>query len=304
MPRNRLYRLRKTHHRGQSRVGSLILGNTIGNAVAGGIEQSSNTSAQAQNTPQAAVPQDSTTPAEDGSGDPQLILAKADGPIIVNGNRDGVNWGFIQRNEGGYYPYTYALPPKYNKTTHQYTYYKNSGITVATGVDLGQHTYNDLLGWGLTPDQITPIAPFLNGGQSDGSTLKGQAAWDWTQNNPPVKISDEVGMLLDLGAENETYTRVQRVYNNYSDNNNFSDLPGQAKTVLLDIAYQHGPSGILNVNSDSLAFDISNGDYASAVSDLKVYEKSGAGKPYSSRVDSDIRMLQSIKPSGSNNGST
>jgi len=48
MPRNRLYRLRKTHHRGQSRVGSLILGNTIGNAVASGISGSQDTSTQGQ----------------------------------------------------------------------------------------------------------------------------------------------------------------------------------------------------------------------------------------------------------------
>jgi hypothetical protein len=39
MPRNRLYRLGKTQLCGQSRVGALILGNTIGNAVAGSISQ-------------------------------------------------------------------------------------------------------------------------------------------------------------------------------------------------------------------------------------------------------------------------
>ncbi len=48
MPRNRLYRLRKTQLCGQTRIGAHILGNTIGNAVAGGISGSQDTSAQGQ----------------------------------------------------------------------------------------------------------------------------------------------------------------------------------------------------------------------------------------------------------------
>ena len=48
MPRNRLYRLRKTQLCGQTRIGAHILANTIGNAIAGGISGSQDTSAQVQ----------------------------------------------------------------------------------------------------------------------------------------------------------------------------------------------------------------------------------------------------------------
>ena len=48
MPRNRLYRLRKTQLCGQTRIGAHILGNTIGNAVAGGISSDNDTSQQGQ----------------------------------------------------------------------------------------------------------------------------------------------------------------------------------------------------------------------------------------------------------------
>ncbi|HXS08168.1 MAG TPA: hypothetical protein VN723_15355 [Rhizomicrobium sp.] len=74
----------------------------------------------------------------------------------------GIDYSVIARHEGSREdPY---LPPG------------NSGVTVATGVDLSEHTAQELRGWGVSEDTIARLAQFLK--PADGKTpgLKGDAA--------------------------------------------------------------------------------------------------------------------------------
>ena len=74
----------------------------------------------------------------------------------------GINYNFIAGHEGPREdPY---LPPG------------NSGVTIATGVDLSEHTAQELRDWGVSEDTIAKLAPFLKSSDGKIPGPKGDAA--------------------------------------------------------------------------------------------------------------------------------
>jgi GH24 family phage-related lysozyme (muramidase) len=137
----------------------------------------------------------------------------------------GVDWGFIGEREGvrtdGYVP-----PDEHHQPD------TNSGVTIASGFDLGGRTVDDLQRLGLTDDLVTRLTPFLG--------LRGQAAQDYLTAHP-LNITPQQQQAIDAPAFTSYYNRVADNYNAaQTTGTRFQDLPRNAQTAITSLAYQYG----------------------------------------------------------------
>ena len=109
----------------------------------------------------------------------------------------------------------------------------NSGVTVATGFDLGARNEGDLKKLGLSPALITKLKPYLG--------LKKSDATDALKKTPLVIIKAEADSIDKAVKKDATDLIIQR-YNAAikPTQNKFSDLPKEAQTVIASVAYQYG----------------------------------------------------------------
>lgn len=144
----------------------------------------------------------------------------------------GVDWHFIAGREStttnGYVPQDSSQKPD-----------PNSGATIATGLDLGQHNADDLRALGLPEDFIKQVSPLLAQG-GNGQTLKGQAAQDYL-NAHPLSITPDMTRQIDTAVANQEYDKVAGAYNaNQTTGTRFQDLPQEAQTAVMSVAHQYG----------------------------------------------------------------
>jgi Bacterial toxin homologue of phage lysozyme, C-term len=131
-----------------------------------------------------------------------------------------VDWKFIGTLEGagilkGYVPVSQT---------------SNSGVTIATGVDLGQATTAEIDGWGIDDSLKAKLKPYCG--------LQKQAAVDFLAANPLVITPDECEQI-DSVVEAEYAARVAATYN-ASAHMAFANLPDRAQTVIVSVAFQYG----------------------------------------------------------------
>lgn len=150
----------------------------------------------------------------------------------------GVDWRWIGEREGpGDTGLNGYVPPDRQR---------NSGVTIAHGLDLGQRNAADLQRMGLSPDLIRRLTPYLG--------YRGQEATDYVRAHPLTITRDEQD-AIDRTAFNATYQNAANAYNNSTRNRaarnsenhgngadvrQFSDLPIEAQTVIADVAHQYG----------------------------------------------------------------
>ena len=138
-------------------------------------------------------------------------------------NRIDIN--FISGNEGGQYLHGY-VPKRDGEPI------ATSGVTIATGVDLGVRNTYDLARLGLDDDTIKELTPYLG--------LKGDKAASFLQAHP-LTITAEQADALDSGAINSIVDQLQRLYDTDSSVD-FWTLPANTQTAVADLAYQYGPN--------------------------------------------------------------
>lgn len=152
----------------------------------------------------------------------------------------GIDYGVIARHEE---PREDPYPPPTG----------NSGVTVATGVDLSEHTAGELRDWGVSDDTIARLTPFLKPSDGKAPGLKGDAAKaqlvEFNRNNPIsrdglpqyfIPMSD--AQAMDTGALRSTTGYVQRAYDAANPTQSFAQLPDAVRTAIMDAAYQNGPN--------------------------------------------------------------
>jgi len=130
-----------------------------------------------------------------------------------------IDWNLIAQFEGkgeriGYVP---------NPAT------TNSGVTVATGVDLGQHDLASLQAMQLDPDLITTLTPYLG--------LKKYEAVVFLQSNPLVLTADQVNQI-DTAEHKLTADQLSAHYN--SCGGNWDSVPDAPSTCIASVAFQYG----------------------------------------------------------------
>ena len=165
---------------------------------------------------------------------------------------ENIDWKFIANEEGemvlkGYVP----LPEK-----------SKSGVTIASGFDLGQHNEYDLKGLKLSADLTKKLKPYL--------LLKKKAAVDFLAKNP-LTITEAEAVEIDTALKKKLVPQLKSRYLNSSTNKtktNFDDLPSQAQTVIASLSFQYGD---LNSVRQTFWEAVSKQDWAAAVEILRGY---------------------------------
>lgn len=138
---------------------------------------------------------------------------------------DNIDWKFIAREEGAKILVGYVPLPKTSK----------SGVTIASGFDLGQHNESDLNSLKLSKELTTKLKPYLY-------PLRKQAAVEFLKKHP-LKITREQADEIDIALKKKLVPQLKERYNNSTFNTKkikFEDLPGQAQTAVASISFQYG----------------------------------------------------------------
>lgn len=200
-----------------------------------------------------------------------------------------VNIGLIKGNEGGSLTKGYVPPPDQKGRD-------NSGVTIAAGYDLGQHTVADLRNLGLSKDLISKLSPYLG--------LHGDDARDAIKQNPLTLAKDEAAQI-DKAAFQQYPNAAGAAFNTAKaslpgqQNSNgqeldpdgnpaeFKGLPWQAQTVISDLWYNMGD---LSVKAPNLWRQMTTGDWEGAYRNLRDFSH---GDPVlARRARRDARLLR------------
>lgn len=169
-----------------------------------------------------------------------------------------IDWDFITEQEGGRVLKGY-LPDKKSK----------SGVTIATGFDLGQRDESDLQG--LPISLIEKLKPFLG--------VKGAKA-DQVASN--LTISDSEGRIIDEFSKGEATDRLAAKWK-AATGQDFSELPKSKATTLASVAFQYGD---LESRTPNFWNQTTSGDWDAATDNLRNF-----GDRYGSRRTREANYL-------------
>ncbi len=180
-----------------------------------------------------------------------------------------IDWGFIGELEGaaitkGYVP---------NPDTSQ------SGVTIATGFDLGQRTAGEIRAMDIADDLKAKLVPCCG--------LKGRAAVDRLAQSPLVLTTGEAA-AIDAAYQGTFATRLAAIYNDALDPNarlaQFEDLPGAPQTVIASVAFQYGLN--LKARTPRIWAACIRQDWQATVNELRNF-----GDAYSRRRNKEADLL-------------
>jgi hypothetical protein len=159
-----------------------------------------------------------------------------------------IDFTFTIQQEGGQILTGY-VPWNINSPTNNH-----SGVTIASGFDLGQqnqYDLNRLFGNGNeNADLRNLFTPYLG--------LQRQNAVDFLTNNP-LALAQTQADRVDAAVLSGYVGPISSIYNN-ATGGNFGLLPRQAQTVLFDLGYNLGANGIPN----NVMPAINSGNYSNA----------------------------------------
>ncbi|MCC6793253.1 MAG: hypothetical protein IT336_16330 [Thermomicrobiales bacterium] len=161
-----------------------------------------------------------------------------------------------------------------------------SGVTIATGVDLGQWSSMELAEFGLPGDLIAKLTPYL--GLRQGAAL---AAIDRT----PLLLDRTEADQLDRVVHGVIVADVTRDYDDAVAAANrsprFAALPPEAQTVIASVAMQYGQH--LSVATPRFWAAVTDGRWADAVAELRAF-----GDDYPTRRNLEADLLQTALDRG------
>jgi hypothetical protein len=133
------------------------------------------------------------------------------------------------------------------------------------GIDLATHSPSRLVSWGIQSNVISRLAPFLGTSTSFGP--RGAAAQTALTLNGVVVLDASTVEQLSRGGLNYTRGIVQTLYDRDKTTGvSFSELPMEAQTTIVDVAYPNGPN--LNVSAPRFWGYVTRGEFGAAVTEL------------------------------------
>lgn len=133
----------------------------------------------------------------------------------------------------GYVP---ARPGNFTrgKDPTRYTAIAASGVTIATGCDLGQTTAKTMLGYGLNEGVVNSLRPYFQCQRQEA--IEALAAL-------PLSISPQTADDIDHAVH---YGYLRYVLNAYDAEGKtpFARLPKQAQAVIFSLCFQKGCTGV------------------------------------------------------------
>ena len=120
-----------------------------------------------------------------------------------------------------------------------------SGVTIGTGVDLGQTSAAELDGMGVSSATINSLRPYL--GQSGPAAVE-------VLHRLPLTVSQAVAEELDAALHTHHIGIAQVRYDKDAGAGAFAALPWQAQAAITSIIYQRGPGSIRKFSNTWAAF--------------------------------------------------
>jgi len=155
------------------------------------------------------------------------------------------DYEFLEESEGKLKPNGYVPKDKEGNALGQ------SGVTISTGVDLGQQTragtktiLDNYIEESGNPDNVD-VDALLDLLNPYFSPLRKQAAIDKLKTSP-LTVTDAQNRLLAGAFKNDNRNKISKMFDRKNTlKMKFKKLPEEAQTVILDFAYQYGDSDSL-----------------------------------------------------------
>lgn len=106
-----------------------------------------------------------------------------------------------------------------------------SGVTVGTGLDLGQQSEADLCRMGFDDTIISRFRPYL--GKKRQAAVAALAAM-------PLTLSEAQCDVVDAAVHDDYICRAAALYNRNTEGKPFTELPQEAQAVIVSLFYQLG----------------------------------------------------------------
>jgi hypothetical protein len=183
---------------------------------------------------------------------------------VVASLANALDWGFIGELEGGQRLQGYIPDPASS----------DSGVTVATGVDLGHRNAADLDRLGLDDDLKQKLLPYL------GKT--GPRSEEFAQT---LVLTQEEADRLDQAVRQAFVPRLLRLYDTATVGPRFDQLPSEAQTVIASVLYLYQSPGKVPLFWGY----VTSQDWAAAYNELRDFHDS-----YQSRHDREANLLANL----------
>jgi hypothetical protein len=137
---------------------------------------------------------------------------------------DSIDYDFIAEREGGRRTKGYVPAAAVSQ----------SGVTIATGFDLGARNEADLGRLGLGKELVAKLKPYLGKVKVEAENLLKTA---------PVTITEDEAELIDKAVKKAQVDTLKTRYLAAAGNTakkDFFDLPANAQTVIASVAFQYG----------------------------------------------------------------
>lgn len=155
-----------------------------------------------------------------------------------------------------------------------------SGVTIGTGVDLGQTDEPTLRRIGVSDKTIDAVRFYLQ---------KTKIKAVYALHEKPLTITPEMAEELDACMHNQHIEITRKRYNRDAGEGAFEELPWQAQAVITSIIYQRGPGSIKKFENTWNAFVRKDWKDASAR-----LQNSSLWKGYQSRRREEGKILDTI----------
>ncbi len=182
-----------------------------------------------------------------------------------------IDFNFISDREGGRRTTGYVPDPEGSR----------SGVTIGTGIDLGQMGESDLEQFDFPSGLKDKLRPYLGIIKFEAVSLL---------NSMPLQVTDAEAELIDKQVKSRFLRGLERKFNDAAANR-FDELPDGVQTVIASVAFQYGD---LRTKTPNFWRQITTSDWQGAYSNLRNF-----GDKYPTRRNLEADLLQSsLKESG------
>ena len=176
-----------------------------------------------------------------------------------------IDFNFISDREGGRRTTGYVPNPEGSL----------SGVTIGTGIDLGQMGESDLEQFNFPSDLKDKLRPYLGKIKFEAVDLL---------DTMPLHVTDEEAELIDKQVKSRFVRDLERKFND-SAIMRFDELPDGVQTVIASVAFQYGD---LRSRTPNFWRQITTGDWQGAYRNLRDF-----GDDYSTRRNLEADLLKS-----------
>ena len=135
---------------------------------------------------------------------------------------ENIDYNFLSGLEGGSKTIGYVPAAGVSK----------SGVTIATGFDLGQRNEVDLKKLGLSLVLVTKLKPYLDKKSKDAQDVLKKT---------PLTITGSQAQEIDKAVKKKHIARIKQKYNlAVGTKKKFDDIPAEAQTVIASVSFQYG----------------------------------------------------------------